>query len=80
MIIYESVEAWCERRECKMALRGKSEEKFKLKRVAIGIFETCLARCFCRLMYGIFSIKRPQMEEKLRRLFEDYKKEFRITR
>ena len=40
MIIYESVEAWCERRECKMALRGKSEEKFKLKRIAIGIFET----------------------------------------
>ena len=63
MIIYESVEAWCERRECKMALRGKSEEKFKLKRIAIGIFETCLARCFCRLMYRIFSIKRRRWKK-----------------
>ena len=39
MIIDEYVEAWCERRDCKIALRGTSEEKFKLKRVAIGIFE-----------------------------------------
>ena len=47
----------------KRALRGKSEEKFKLKRIAIGIFETCLARCFCRLMYRIYSIKRRRWKK-----------------